>query len=250
MAKNPAHRYQTPAEMIDAVNDLVLSGGLKDEDEATAHDPDSGTARSSTVVDQPTNQMRVPPMGFAAVAPDWSDGRRGPAVGAGFRELWDEWFAVLDRMVRGEPPHISDGEYKTLYRDLMGAIRAAQWPASASPSGWPPGDVASLVEPWVSLGPLAGLDGHMRTELWRDCQSAAAALWPDPPLPPRLSPRILPVACGVLCVFGFGAIALGPRWSAVTLNDLLRSPLLVAVALLSAVIVMTVVVSLPKGERV
>ena len=184
MAKDPAARFQTPTELIDAVNAVLRSGGLY---ETAAPEPLAweafelvGDAGGSTAV-----------VAQATTAPPSCD----PAA---LRALWSAWFGILDDLVRGEAARVSPGEYKVIYRELLHALHASR----TGPTATDFAAARDVVQPWVSLPSLAGLDTKTQRGVWQQANALDAMLWPAPE--GRSSWGVLGVAALLLGLVGAG----------------------------------------------
>jgi len=159
MAKNPAARFQTPAELIDALTAFLYSG-----------DPDEPARVSGTV---PAVAAERPTATAVAEAPT-----RPPAPDAlpAFRRLWREWVAAVADTVRPNSARLAEADYRTLYRDVIAAADAAR----GSP-GLPDGlldRARELAAPWVTLAAIDSLDSRSRVNLYRACREVDTALSP------------------------------------------------------------------------
>jgi eukaryotic-like serine/threonine-protein kinase len=168
MEKDPAKRFQSPAELFEAVNDFVLSGDLCDGD-ACQRIMATATTEDRSAVDvlhpgcgvlsrgpAPIVDLRVAPAepnAEPAVEPSVE------SVDAALDRLWFEWFSLVQRLAEGRSANITPRNYRALYRDLVLLIRKC-----------PPTDsvgcrIESLVEPWVSLESLLNLEFRMLESL-------------------------------------------------------------------------------------
>ena len=239
MAKNPADRYQTPGELIDALNRFLLSDGLGA----------SGAARPTPVAPTPVARIPsatadVPPRPVACVVPT---GRAAPPANGALSKLWDEWCEVLVTGTRGDGVGLSERSYQALHRQLIEALRAARDCPTAGPTAlfdW----ALEHVEPWVTLASLSRLDERTRAELYMTCQNLRDKLFPGPAS--RCGSGWLVPASGALLAAAVYFLAWSwPRWSAAVPNvsEVSTPRYLIAAALLIPVFALIGIIARRKG---
>lgn len=211
MAKNPADRFQTPAELIDALlaadeerpwNEAIAPGTA-----ALAASPveptSSGASGGFPLPDRRSCGDAEPPPPAAVPIPPAAGQPSADEIGS----WWREWFGVIDNLKRGVAPGLDEDEYRLLHRALTAAARDA----GADPEGRTAavaGRVVSAVEPWATLRSLAALDPRTRAELWEVCHRL------DRAVSPRQAPEV-PARWLVAAVLGLLAVAfLSPDASA------------------------------------
>lgn len=163
MAKTPADRYQTPAELIDALTRFLLS-----TDAAGPAGPPLLASPASPAPDVRTGETTPAPA--APAVP--------PAVAAGtLRLTWREWCRAVADTVTGGDERLHDDDYRAVYRDLMDATAARKYPGL-------PAELLdrarTLAEPWVTLAAIDRLDPAARAALYRAGRALDAELWPAP----------------------------------------------------------------------
>ncbi|OWK44528.1 cellular communication/signal transduction protein [Fimbriiglobus ruber] len=215
MAKNPAQRFQTPADLIAALNCFVLSGGLgfpEARSDGPSAPPDQWETDVSRNSRHPTRatamvQLRPAPPSSQPLLP-----RPGALGGretvAEFRRLWREWCAVVEDCVRGTPNQVTDGQYKTLYRALTAVLRDV-----SECSALPPEQIdraRSLIEPWVTRASLVNLEYKMLASMWRSCRATDADLWPEQ-AQKSANGWLMTAACVAFGLAGCVAVWLGLR---------------------------------------
>jgi eukaryotic-like serine/threonine-protein kinase len=243
MAKNPDDRYQTPNELIDALNALVLS----------TEQADAATATQLAVVQPPhaieEHRPEPPPSptpsAVRQVAPDLTSNST-------LSRLWGQWCEVLAIASRDETSPYSEAKYKCLHRELMGALVAAGKSVGESSVGyldW----VTSHVEPWVTLDSIYRLDRQTQAELFRTCQALGSKLFPSPTPTRPARAGWMTLAVG----FAFALVAYlivwsWPYWSVdwPSYSELPTPPTAMAVVLLVPMIALMVIVALRKETRV
>ena len=194
MAKNPADRYQTPADLLEDLGQLILSGELCEAGVENRPTP----VRRDAPHPHPPHENQTTPLALSLPSDELlladtsppADHKTDPLR---LRSLACTWFANVERAVQGTPAELRDDEYKTLYRVLLEAIRTAHV-TSQEPTKACLAQLHGLIEPWVSLRALDNLDDRTRIGLWKSCQSLEAKLWPRKLETP--SPWLLP-----MCVF-------------------------------------------------
>jgi serine/threonine-protein kinase len=177
MCKKPADRFQTPAELVQALDNLILSGSLCDIDLDEAAPPRRQSRQP--VPDGREDSLPTPP---AMLSPRHGvralnfSAAEAEAAYKKLRGLWCRWREVIENSIEGGPPSLRDADYKNLYRDLLAAARAA---GVTRPAPFPDylRQLQSVVEPWVSLNALTKLDRRTLAGLWDTCLSLEAKLW-------------------------------------------------------------------------
>ncbi len=219
MAKQPGDRYQSAAELIEALAGSVLSGLLREND-LPAAPPRHPSSRPVTTCAQALPTAPAAPVApvTAPAAPAAPAVEIGPApqqppppsVEPELRKLWADWRAVVVARATGQQPPVSAEEYKVLYRSLLAAIGAAR--GSSTVPAECLDAVRTTVEPWVTLQALAWLERHTLAELHRICLALDARL--ETPEVPDTRWALLPLVVTVL------AVVAGALWWLVWRTDL------------------------------
>jgi serine/threonine protein kinase len=178
MAKNPAQRYQTPAELIDALNGLILSGEMRDPDSmAVVNEPRIVPRPLQSAGDSALHSSVLEPVVTRTPMPA-REASNEPVEDFDVQELWLDWIAVVEDLSQGMAPEISERQYKALYRKLLSGIRQARLRGQPlSPALCD--RLQNLVEPWVVLVSLANLEPRLLGDLWQDCRAATHRAWPE-----------------------------------------------------------------------
>jgi eukaryotic-like serine/threonine-protein kinase len=91
-----------------------------------------------------------------------------------FVELWRRWTGVIDAILRGGKPHLSESDYRALHAQLLESCRT-----QVDVNGVP-GELldraAQLAAPWLSLQTLAATDAETLSSLCQRCQQVGAQL--------------------------------------------------------------------------
>lgn len=174
MEKEPAKRFQTPAELLEAVNDFILSGNMCDGVDCSRHAPAAPSEdRSSVDIFNPGCSALGPP---AAPVVDLQLAPSEPydyATEATVGRLWAEWYSLVQCLAEGRSANCSSRRYRDLYRVLLRTIRERSGTAN------PFGRIESLVEPWVTLESLAGLEYSVLENLWNEARELDDEVWQD-----------------------------------------------------------------------
>jgi serine/threonine-protein kinase len=248
LAKKPFDRYQTPADLIEDLNHVVLSGDLyeRDPEDTPLPVPPSWRTSSSSndtphCQDADLSPEETQPL---SACPLPTDAR---LAATSMRKAWLEWLSLINQLMEGSPPSLREAEYKLLYRNLLDAIQVAR-EASGGSFSERYQQLHLLVEPWVSLISLVSLDERTLRELAETCRSIDAAFWPRQVwtgsswLVPILFVLVLGGALlGVACNNSDGTRAL--------LGDLVRSPQTIGALVLIPIVVLFVVIAGRKGQE-
>jgi eukaryotic-like serine/threonine-protein kinase len=246
MAKNPEDRYQTPTELIAAVEPLCETQGayldpislpdpeptrvvahLAFADEASKATPKAERASrvleieevadASTADPEPmcgTVADIAGPEAFAEAEPVASG--KPVEIAADVRLLWEEWTALVESLAMGKRRlRIKEAVYQQLHRSLLAKLRV---PADDADRRSVHQRMESIVAPWLSLATFAQTDAVVLHSLWTRCRQLEESL-----VPWRKSlnwTRWLAIACLVL-IAGIVAtqfsqvpgLAIDPRWS-------------------------------------
>jgi eukaryotic-like serine/threonine-protein kinase len=250
MAKDPLQRFQSPNDLIDALNLPILEYSFRASDsEFVFSRPQAHTRNVFPEADSrpPPAEEPVP---LASEEPRPEAGEPAtlepppptPLLG----ELWQEWCEVVGRTGRGHPADIDDAEYKRLRQAVLAEARTG---ATTLPSG--SGQlIAGLVEPWVTLRSLTDCDPRTKCELVDAVRRANAVLYP-----PRKSSGVFGRAAGVVLALlpgvAVGGLMVFPDRSPPSVRPLasaVRShPALAVAAVVSSAV--TGVVAARRGSR-
>jgi serine/threonine-protein kinase len=166
MAKRPEDRFQTAAELSDALQQLDWLGpppapapypaaGAGNPVSIPPLAPDPAARRVALGPDGPATRLTEPSR--------WAD----PIPAADLRRLWLGWCVVVEAVARGEPVGTTAAEYADLYRSLLGALEQS---GGDAPTAVQRDRIVTLIEPWVTLKTLRALDPSSVRDLWRTCQ--------------------------------------------------------------------------------
>jgi hypothetical protein len=251
MAKKPEDRFQTPAELIAAVEplcetraallDLVslpeperpeesiattrVVAHLAFAEEAPDAAPTGETASRVLVIEEVADASTADPEPMSrtvadvkqpAALPAAVDSGKRVAIASDVRLLWEEWTALVEAQAMGTHRlRIREAVYQQLYRSLLGKLRA---PAEDPDLGRVHHRMETIVAPWLSLATFAQTDAVVLQSLWTRCRQLEESL-----VPWRKSlgwTRWLAIACLVL-IAGVVAtqfsqvpgLAIDPHWS-------------------------------------
>lgn len=213
MAKRPENRFQTPCELMEALAITLLmpaEAGL--------------IPRPVPAPAVPTVTPAVVPVGVP-LAPPVSEVQRveattgappgSPSRGAEVRPQetdfqvvphWREWFGVIEAVLSGAQPALTEGQYQALYRALLEGLSTQGW--ATEREGHLYARMKSLIEPWVRLQALRTLDPNLRAGLLASCEEFDKELDPRPGV--SLIAWAIPV--GILASALAAAYAAGLRW--------------------------------------
>ncbi|QEL21019.1 serine/threonine protein kinase [Limnoglobus roseus] len=204
MAKSPADRYQTPAELVAAVTAFARADSIRVPDLLNSHavavpasrpavnllthiwpaQPPASTQPSGSP-DLETRITQVKNIIADSVAPIRLEppkpiecSQPAPLPTTDLLPLWEEWCGVVEGYSEGRTPALTAAEYRSLYRELTAAIREVK-EGRRDPRARQFDRLETLVEPWVTAESLADLDDRMIAGLWRNCTALDEALWPD-----------------------------------------------------------------------
>jgi serine/threonine-protein kinase len=95
-------------------------------------------------------------------------------VESDLQRAWERWLDVVAQLDRGERCLLSPAAYKTLHADLLGCLRE-QASCGAVERRGPYERLAALLEPWLSLTTLAGIDAATLRDLHMRCRQLGQA---------------------------------------------------------------------------
>ncbi len=194
MAKRPENRFQTPAELMEALVITLLmpgGGGVFPRPAPLCREEDV-----SSSLGVPPSAAEQPRVGDA-VAPRVGEGGRGvttdeagagspsPGEEAGSPEAqfqvvthWREWVEVVEAVLGGVPPALDEAEYKALYKDLLEGLSSQS--GVSDRQGELYARMKALIEPWVRLQALVKLEPNLRAGLLGSCEEIDKELCPRP----------------------------------------------------------------------
>jgi serine/threonine protein kinase len=189
MAKKPEHRFQTPAELLEALAYAQISCTPNADTDAKAasapakspsHDPGSHPPQedfATKVAETAIPAHAESPAAEARLVDSPSPpSNNAPIV---IHPIWQKWSGLLETLANRLQCRVEPEEYATQHRALLMAIRSHtddQDPARRDVLT----RLESLVEPWLTLKILRDLDHRTQLELWRNCQKIDAELFPVP----------------------------------------------------------------------
>jgi serine/threonine protein kinase len=194
MAKRPADRYASAADLVRAVNDFVLGGGLGDSGRfecaprrlAPAVTPLPPSSVPLVVAAPSSEPFVIPPVTVGNPTP------RPPDTLIASDQLpllWGAWADAVTDLAAGRPVTVTATRYKALYRGLIEATQ------SAGPAGV---RVRDLAEPWVSLQSLVRLDPRSLTDLAASVDALDADLTGGAAAYESTGPRLAVAALGLV----------------------------------------------------
>src|SRR5262249_22204067 len=94
------------------------------------------------------------------------------------RSAWQDWYEIVRARASGETTRYTEVEYQVLYSSLMRMLAGLR---ATSRSGRTAlyDQMQALVEPWLNLRALAGLDRKSLLSLWTSCQRLDAEFLPS-----------------------------------------------------------------------
>jgi serine/threonine protein kinase len=209
MAKNPADRYQTPAELIEVINNFILSGDLWDcEHGITLPRAGSLTRRQNLGEEDHPTPLDISHCSDDSLNSSNLSSTDVEIAAVALRELWTQWREVLGNFIQYQQYDMQEDDYKSLYRNLLDAVRAVR---SATPNINSDlyRQLQIAVEPWVSSLSLISLDRSTLLSLWQTCRKIDSGIWPQREKPP--SSRFALLAC----ISIFALVLLGVMWSTI-----------------------------------
>ncbi|HYV38752.1 MAG TPA: protein kinase [Gemmataceae bacterium] len=94
---------------------------------------------------------------------------------AALRDVWRQWFAIVQRLAAGEKLRLDTNSYRHLHRELLQAAKALA-KSQDSPVKCLAERVETVVEPWLTPQTLCSLDRSTCAALHRTCQDLDKAL--------------------------------------------------------------------------
>jgi serine/threonine protein kinase len=210
LSKDRAQRFQTPAELAQALAPWCGRGGGQTAPAVTGPEP----AREPPGWGQEVEASRPPPdqidtMTGSGEGPCLSPEEPVP-VDAAFRAKWKRWTGIVARSVypRGFSRWISEREFEQFQRELVQGCQDRAREAEGSRRDFFE-SLAELVKPWLTPQSLIGAEQAIRWSLLQLCQKALShfdgapdapppgraeggiAIGPPPPLWKRLWGRLL-----------------------------------------------------------
>ena len=214
MAKKPEDRYQTPAELVAAVEPLCETRGayldpisLPDPERAevsvaatrvVAHlafadaTPDAATPEADTAsrvleIEEVADVSTADPEAMSGTVADVLrpealaeveavESGKPVEIAADVRLLWEEWTALVESLAMGKRRlRIKEAVYQQLYRGLLGKLRA---PVDDVDRRAVHQRMESIVAPWLSLATFAQTDAMVLQSLWTRCRQLEESLVP------------------------------------------------------------------------
>ncbi len=158
MSKKPSQRYQTPNELIDALNGLIFSGELCENDSGPDIRPAAVLRPLAALVNQHETSV-VPLLQPVPATPD----TRVQLSPEQALSLWQRWHDVLQSFVAGQQVPMSESQYRMLYRELRSAIQTMTQTDPDRRHCWLA--MQHLVEPWVTAKSMIELPPKMLKDL-------------------------------------------------------------------------------------
>jgi serine/threonine protein kinase len=219
MEKDPARRFQTPAELAEA-----LTIALENLDRGRRSSPSDGPRSTTAVIveEEPAPPQPVSPepeahepapsdAGSAATTPTAETAPCPPSAPpqGPILDLWREWFRIVDALARGARPGWNEQEYALLYEGLRAGLRERSDPPS-DPRSQLYARLESIVEPWLTLHALAGFDRKSLRGLAEVCRRLDAEMSPCVRLPYVVWVLLVGLVLGVALLAAW--LFLNGRW--------------------------------------
>jgi hypothetical protein len=189
LAKRPAARYQTPAELAAALRRVLAhlrASPARTPDQPAPALPDGDEEKR----DMPrTAAVHVKPTALATAEQlhelecEGLPGEdRAPA-------LWREWLTIVETIAAGLPGHWDQTAYKKVHGPLLQALRHPS-PAAPAEQAQLYTRLENIVEPWLTLRSFQDLDRNTLLQFCETCRQMSADM-PPPPRPARGTAKLV-----------------------------------------------------------
>ncbi len=162
MAKEREHRFATPADLVQALGMAVLSTREQPPGVVVGPPAEASLGRSSADT--------LPKDSSPAVPGEKEEAGGDSAAETEVLESWREWLAVVESLAgQGGRPACTEQAYAALHGQLCKGARRL---AAASPGGRsrPFAELEALVEPWLTVQAVRGLDPRTLGGLLQTCR--------------------------------------------------------------------------------
>jgi serine/threonine-protein kinase len=179
LAKKPEDRFQTPADLADALGWAVRNPTrtpVPARGSSPEHPAPAASAQSAPVAAPPPPEPKVSSGTQDERAPDRSTAAPDAApVASRPRDdvpaLWREWLGIITAFVQGIPSNWKEEDYRVLHASLLRGLRDREAPDGPSSLA---ARLETVVEPWLRLRTLADLDRKSLVGLWETCHRLGA----------------------------------------------------------------------------
>jgi hypothetical protein len=199
MAKDPARRFQTPAEMVAELDFLcgkgegaakatrpparllpVVMTSPKSQGTSNKFRPAAATSAADTAPDGSTANPtpRPPALGHAADGPPQLDPNSAASAAPEMEPIgtlvavqtaWNQWVTIVEAYAGAQGQvQCDEGAYRHLHRSLLEMCQSRPDPAGAAPSVYR--RLEAVLEPWVTPAALKGADEAALASLVEQCR--------------------------------------------------------------------------------